>query len=38
MGMFYDLSPAFVDSRLKNLTPMGGDGSLPWNVQEWDLG
>jgi ABC-type transport system substrate-binding protein len=38
MGMFYDLSPAFVDSRLKNLTPMGGDGSLPWNAQEWDLG
>ena len=37
MGLFYDLSPAFVDKRLRNVTPMGGDAFLPWNAHEWDL-
>jgi peptide/nickel transport system substrate-binding protein len=37
MGMFYDLQPAFVGTRLRNLSPMGGDQSLPWNAHEWDV-
>jgi len=37
MGMFYDLSPAFVGNRLRNVSPMGGDQSLPWNAHEWDV-
>jgi ABC-type transport system substrate-binding protein len=37
MGMFYDLSPAFVGNRLRNSSPMGGDQALPWNAHEWDV-
>jgi peptide/nickel transport system substrate-binding protein len=36
-GIFYDLSPAFVSNRLKGLSPMGGDQSLPWNAHLWDV-
>lgn len=35
--LFYDSSPAFVSNRLANITDLGGDSTLPWNVHEWEL-
>jgi ABC-type transport system substrate-binding protein len=37
MGLFYDPLPGFVSNRLLNVSPLGGEATLPWNVHEWDL-
>jgi peptide/nickel transport system substrate-binding protein len=37
MGLFYDPLPGFVSNRLLNVSPLGGEATLPWNIHEWDI-
>jgi hypothetical protein len=38
LNLFYDASPHFIGNRLTHVpNAVGGDGSMTWNVHEWDL-